>query len=194
MDVEYRYGMIREWVIIASFYGDKRAERSQVPLIQHIKEGVAVLDHLGASNATIKAFMLHPLFQSDKDLAKTATRVGSLLPLLGQEVVLLVMEYRNQANAWLSDKVENHCIINSRGERVVEDFRLVGMPTPGPLPEVRLMLIADKVQNYKDFLAHHHGKHERSDELERYFQAWFKALGVTHTQWLELHKVMADVK
>jgi hypothetical protein len=194
MDVEYRYGMTSEWKIVCDFYGDKRAERSQVPLINHIKEGVAVLEHLCAGMTTIKAFMVHPLFQADDSLAMSARCTATLLRVLSSEVVLLVMEYRNQANAWLSDKVENHCIINSRGERVVENFRMVGMPTPGPLPEVRLMLIADKVQNYKDFLAHHHGKHERSDELERYFQAWFRALGVTHTQWLELCKVMAEVQ
>jgi len=47
-----------------------------------------------------------------------------------------------------------------------------------PLPEVNTMLVADKLQNYKDFLRYHRAGHPRADRLERYFQAWLTALGV----------------
>ena len=46
------------------------------------------------------------------------------------------------------------------------------------LPEVRDMLIADKIQNYKDFLFYHKGTHPRSRELEEYFKNWFGILGI----------------
>lgn len=41
------------------------------------------------------------------------------------------------------------------------------------------MLTADKVQNYKDFMTHHYGKHDRSEELHYYFHTWFEELEVS---------------
>lgn len=93
------------------------------------------------------------------------------------------MEYRSQANAWLSDKVikvplmgigpTTHCVPN-------------GVPTPGPLADVRDMLIADKIQNYKDFIIYHRGTHPRSDELDTYFEAWLRVLRVDNFQeWFD---------
>lgn len=38
------------------------------------------------------------------------------------------------------------------------------------------MLLADKIQNRKDFRMYHLGKHERSDELEAYFNLWIEWL------------------
>ena len=49
------------------------------------------------------------------------------------------------------------------------------------------MLIADKVQNYKDFLLYHKNTHERSDELDEYFNSWFKIL---HCDYKELVKII----
>ena len=46
-------------------------------------------------------------------------------------------------------------------------------------PELRAMLIADKVQNKKDFQLYHQGTHERSKELSEYFDDWLELLGVT---------------
>lgn len=40
------------------------------------------------------------------------------------------------------------------------------------------MLIADKVQNYKDFRKHHLDTHARADELDFYFKTWLKELDV----------------
>jgi len=38
--------------------------------------------------------------------------------------------------------------------------------------------VADKIQNYKDFLIYHQKTHARSKELNEYFQNWLKKLDV----------------
>jgi len=49
--------------------------------------------------------------------------------------------------------------------------------------EVNEMLIADKVQNKKDFMKYHFGKHDRSNELFRYFNKWLDALTVDNLSY-----------
>ena len=58
--------------LIKNFYGDKTAKRSGVPLINHINEGLIVLDFIKASDIAKKAYCLHPLVQSDKNLILNA--------------------------------------------------------------------------------------------------------------------------
>ncbi|MNV74432.1 hypothetical protein D3C71_1676480 [compost metagenome] len=48
------------------------------------------------------------------------------------------------------------------------------------------MLIADKVQNRKDFLAHHSGTHPRRAELDHYFKVWLRALDVDEDEFSAL--------
>jgi len=54
-----------EYVAIQRHYGDRVAERSRVSYMQHIDEGIAVLKHIGASEAAIRAFCAHPLVARD---------------------------------------------------------------------------------------------------------------------------------
>jgi hypothetical protein len=156
--------------VVAAFYGDRCALRSRVPLINHIKEGLVVLDVINATQAACDAFCLHPLFQDDADLAANLHLARQFDPY----VMTLVMEYRQRAKDALSWRVRMH---NSepvwRGE----------LATAGPLLEVRDMLIADKVQNYADFLQYHHGTHERSEELDFYFQHWLAQLNVSRQRY-----------
>lgn len=146
-----------EYKRIALYYGDRVAQRSQVPLINHINEGLMVLDIIGAGLSAKAAFCLHPIFQSDADLAKGDWKYNITSPY----VMMLVMEYRSVANEYLSDKV-NAC----------HKIRL------SPLKDVNDMLIADKIQNRKDFELYHKGKHARSEELDLYFKEWLEALGI----------------
>lgn len=159
----------QEWLAIVEHYGNRKAERSQVPLIKHIEEGIHIIDRLpfSISNKELaaKAFCLHPIYQNEGDLYV----YGCLMSVqFDSRAVLFAMEYRWRANNWLSDKV-------STKEGVI---RLEGLPDYGSLPHVKAMLIADKVQNYKDFLRHHKDTHPRSAELEIYFRTWLDALGV----------------
>jgi hypothetical protein len=163
---------------ITVFYGKEKAARSGVPLINHIHDGLAVMREIGASDFAQRAYCLHPLYQADESLAKGYLQS---LPGVPIQVVLLAMEYRNQANAWLSDKVKDESVYSysdPKPRRVVEMYRTIDQPTPGPLTEVRHMLIADKVQNYKDFRTYHLGKHPRTKELEIYFETWLEVLGI----------------
>lgn len=155
------------WHAISNFYGSRRAQRSGVLLLNHIYEGLVVLDAIGSTQAAKDAFCLHPLFQADDDLVANLPRAGEFSP----HVMLLVMEYRARANEALSDRV-----IMLRGSSPA----WVGKPaTPGPLAEVRDMLIADKVQNYADFLKYHSDTHPRAKELDFYFKHWLQVLGVS---------------
>jgi hypothetical protein len=156
-----RHTLTREYQAVARFYGDRRAARSRLFLMNHVDEGIAVLRGLGAGERAERAFCLHPLVQADADLAASYPTIASLTD--DPHVLTLALEYRNVANAYLSH----------RHVDTIAEIRL------SPLAEVNLLLSADKIQNYKDFLLHHQATHPRSAELTRYFQLWLERLGVT---------------
>jgi hypothetical protein len=149
--------------IIERYYGDKRAKRSGVLYINHIYEGLAVLDHLGATKYVKDAYCLHPIFQDDgtfaENLGSIKLKLGDIDPL----TLIFVMEYRNVANRGLN------CF-------QIDDPDKIYL---GPCDAVRLMLIADKVQNRKDFLKYHLGKHYGSKELDIYFKNWLRKLSLS---------------
>ncbi len=45
------------------------------------------------------------------------------------------------------------------------------------------MLMADKLQNRKDFEIYQEGIHERSSELKQYFMNWFKRLEISEEMY-----------
>jgi hypothetical protein len=150
--------------LIKSEYGDRVAKRSQVPLIKHIIEGLYILDALNANEITKAAYCLHPILQSDKDFL--SHKVG-FIPAELIDAAILAMEYRRVANSYLS-------------KNKIEEF--VGFSCP----EVKAMLIADKIQNYKDFLKYHKATHQRSKELDEYFINWFKLLNIDYEEMVIL--------
>lgn len=152
--------MTAAYDLIVEHYAMQCAKRSKVPLINHINEGLVILDALGESQRVKDAFCIHPMLQHDRDLAANWKEVADTCD---SETILFAMEYRSTANAFLSDKV--------RGAEYY-DILL------SPIKAVNNMLIADKVQNRKDFELYHLGTHARSDELNRYFQIWLERLGV----------------
>lgn len=182
-----------EFQAIANFYGERRAERSQVPLIHHIHEGRAIIKALGRKlpNGTsfslyhaVHAYTLHPLFQNDAELMTFGLDYARQAEAenLSPTNIMLAMEYRARANAWLSDRVYM-ANFNDGGPGILQR---TGKPDAGPIPEVHAMLIADKVQNRKDFLRHHEGTHARSAELNLYFQMWLEHLGVSDSLYEQL--------
>lgn len=151
------------------FYGDRLAKRSKVPLINHLYEGNRILQKLNVAIEVRAAYYLHPLVQEDSCLKENI----ALLNLFSPEIVTLVMEYRNIANAGLRNNIvgidENGGVYQKKPIQV------------SIIPRVNSMLVADKVQNYKDFCLYHKGIHEDSEQLDFYFKAWFRALGISST-------------
>lgn len=157
---------------IEQFYGDKSAQRSGVRYMNHIDEGIAVLDFLCAPGEAIEAYCLHPMFQCDDDL-KENLKNKTLMSVMDKITLVHVIEYRNKANNFLSPHV-------SKRE-----------PSLSPLVIVNWMLLADKIQNYKDFLKYQSHPEMSSnptmpkkkwDDLDQYFQRWLAVL-VPHFQF-----------
>lgn len=152
--------------LIRKYYGDKKAKRSGVPYINHIDEGLIILDAIGASSCAKDAYCIHPILQDDDTLDANM----GLVKDVHYRTIITAMEYRNVANRGLSCyQVDNP-----------DNIYL------GPLKDVRDMLVADKVQNRKDFYVHHYGTHPKSIELDRYFRNWLRALEITEAEYNRL--------
>ncbi len=145
-------------------YVDGKAARSGVPLMNHIDEGLRVLRDIGASERAIRAYMLRPLLQADGDFLKVLS-APELLAKVKPDVIMLAMEYRKCANAYL-------CRPGTDGwdlDRIETEVNLVSV-------DVIHMLYADKIQNRKDFIKHHSMTHPRRHQLRNYFENWLSIL------------------
>lgn len=158
---------------IELFYGEKRANRSGVKLINHINEGCAILSEKlqyeddGTFNA-MAAFCLHPIFQSEEVDPTTYP----FIHVHDDHIIQMAKDYAEVANTYLCRESTDHI-------ETPQDLRL----HLGELLfekensfQVGAMLYADKVQNRKDFEIYHWGKHPRSEQLERYFDVWILSL------------------
>ena len=160
------------YLAIVEHYGDRRAARSGVLYIRHIDEGLWVLDRIEASIRAKEAYCLHPLVQHDDELCGA---LGDPDHVLGRHAIdarslAVAMEYRAVANAYLS----------RREIASIDEIAL------GPLEDVRDMLIADKVQNRKDFERYHRDTHPRADALAAYFANWLRRLGISEARYRSL--------
>ena len=158
--------MNKYYKLIKNHYGDQVAKRSQIPLINHIDEGLVLLNRLNANQRTKDAYCIHPLIQ-DK-----GSKVPPNITGISNEVLLLAMEYRYKANSFLCNEVTDNLEITDLISAMWE--------------ETKLMLIADKVQNYKDFLIAHKDSHPRRIELDIYFNKWIKYLNVNYYDLVKL--------
>jgi hypothetical protein len=163
-----------EYKLIKNYYGEQRAERSSVLLINHIEEGLEVLVRREANIDTQRAYCLHPIFQGDTDLEKNHKFIE--IAKTSQESLLLVMEYRHIANQYLSHKQINN----------LTEIQL------SPLQEVNEMLIADKIQNRKDFEQYHAHTHPRANELTHYFKNWLERLGISEDVYLFYYQMLTN--
>lgn len=166
--------------VIAEHYGSRKAERSGVPLINHIDEGLKILTHFGCDKYTKDAYCIHPIIQDrvsfEEFLLYNATLTeGKVSVYEAIRVTALAVEYRNVANAYLSDAIK-------------DDPRI----KLSSLTEVNQMLVADKVQNFKDFELYHKATHPRSAELERYFRQWLQRLGISDESYQSLKGLIAS--
>ena len=149
----------KEYRIISDFYANQIAKRSGVQLMNHIDEGLYILEKIGASEEAKKAYCLHPIVQDDQSLYLHK----DILKDIDYRVIINSIEYRSVANEYLS-----HREIKS-----LDEIRL------SPLKDVNDMLIADKIQNRKDFELYHLGTHTRSEQLDQYFKNWLDKLEIS---------------
>ena len=149
--------------MIKEFYGDKTAKRSGVKLMNHITEGLEILEQIHASDLAKRAYCIHPMVQGDAELFLNFHKLEGL----DARVITLAMEYRRVANAYLS-------------RRTISNINEIEL---SPLEDVNDMLVADKLQNQKDFILYHKDSHPRSKELNEYFNNWFKRLEIDENVW-----------
>lgn len=175
--LEAKYTGFDEYHMIRDFYGNKKAKRSGVFLMNHIIEGVSILQQLNASDNAIKAFCVHPLFQNSIDLVKSL-RIGYHKDL-SNDVLVLAMEYRHAANSYLCRPETDHYDITNMPELINDD--------------IKHMLIADKVQNRKDFIKYHL-QHERASQLLSYFNLWLEYLGIDNNTYEQIVEQIDETK
>lgn len=161
-----------EFNLISKFYGGRQARRSGLPLINHVIEGIRILRDYGEPETTVGAWCLHPMVQGDADLERTLSQ--GLLQRANPVAVALAMEYRFRANSYLSYMPPNE------------------EPSWGHVHAVRVMLIADKVQNRKDFEQHlaDHPEVRNGDRLRAYYKEWLEALKVDEDEYIRLVKLL----
>ncbi|KAL9657750.1 hypothetical protein ABK040_013582 [Willaertia magna] len=160
-----------EYLAVEKAYGDHCAERTKVHLINHIDEGLFILKKIGASEEAQRAYCLHPLIQGDSELLEFYENELSSkenVKKWDMKIITLALEYRNIANAYLS-----HCPSS-------DTFKL------SPIREVNQMLIADKIQNRKDFEKYHKGTHPKTDRLEEYFGQWLRRLEISEEMYKDM--------
>lgn len=161
---------------ISRYYGAAKTRRTRLPLINHIVEGVVLIHQLGGSPGVADAFCWHPLIQSDATYVDALTEIRRYYNLnTNGQVLVNVLGYRDAANRWLRGSVS-------------ED----NQPKQHPLADVNIMLMADKIQNRKDFEnneAQFTAEHVSS--LHYYFDSWFSVLGISPEIYLDQIKQLS---
>lgn len=189
-------GLYDAYDLISKHYGDDRANRSGVYLMNHIDEGKVIYKLIREDYANIqsflisevipesyedfisseKAYTIHPILQGDDVLVNHRHNLYGTRMSIWSSIVE-AMEYRNIANQYLSKRKINN----------ISEINL------SPLRTVNLAILVDKIQNYKDFLVHHSGTHERADELDAYFKNWLKRFGVPLEVFNKYYKVLRRI-
>ena len=147
--------------MISDYYGEKCQERSGVPLINHIDEGLIILEEFYMADDYVKdAFCIHPMLQGDDSFCENHKFPG--FSEVHHASIILAMEYRRVANSYLPKQTRKY------GDHV----------SVGPSSLVNMMLVADKIQNCKDF-SRNKGLYPNAPQLEIYFDNWLNALGIS---------------
>lgn len=170
---------------IQAFYSGMVAKRTQVPLINHIDEGLFIMMHSGFAQVARDAYCIHPMIQSDEDIEDNWKNA---INGISSDVILLATEYRHIANGFLS----THIGLAKYLERSSQNFlpykksEMLASIKLSPIRYVNEMLFADKIQNRKDFDLYHKGEIKNSDILEEYFSLWFEKLDIYDSMYENL--------
>lgn len=156
-----------EWIVSKGVLSKQRTKRTDLSYFDHVDDGVKILEALAAPLVVQKAFCLHPLVQNTTEFVK----YFDLIHLFEAKAVALAVEYRWVANLGIRQalKADNWNVTLSSFEHVNQ------------------MLVADKVQNRKDFLRLYTPEtHPEYDEISHYFNVWLKALDISEEKYNKL--------
>lgn len=159
--------------LVATFYGAKTSRRGAIPLMNHIDQGLLIMQERGSDEAAQAAFCLHPMVQNDEELSANFEVI--LSKGFNSKTLAYLFEYRNIAN---------------QGLRGATNPDLLNIPLSG----VFEMLVADKVQNRYSFEKYHLNTHPHRTELGDYFAAWLKRLQITELQYEHYVSLFDDHK
>lgn len=154
-----------EYLSVQKFYGDTKGHRSGQYYMNHIDEGLFIIRELCKNHPHVdlvleaeRAFCLHPLMQDDAHFVacKPASRWSN-------RALMLTVEYRNIANSYLP-----------------KDTYTKTAPKEIVSEEVKIMLVADKIQNCKDYNLYVRESESATKvaQLDDYFEQWFDVLSV----------------
>ena len=171
------------YVTISKYLGNDYTYKSKKFKMDHIDEGLAVMEWRKASKFAKSAFCLHPMVQDDCDLRKHKRGKELSLPdsMVPMPVLINVMEFRATANEY---RLFNH---PRRKIKNIYDIR------KSPLKDVDEMLIADKVQDRKDFEIY--GVYGDEKEHVEYFKNWLERLDIKEEDYKKYkEKLIIDPK
>jgi len=160
--------------LIYEYFKDKRTSKS-VSYMKHIDEGIKILENINAGKLTIEAYILHPFIQcfnlkgANGKIIMTQEEMEKYFNIyeIEPEIIAKLFLYRKFANSYLCSSETDYISYKQ------VKFLLIGLHN---YQDIVKMLIADKIQNYKDFLKYRKNDHKRSKELDYYFNIWLKVL------------------
>lgn len=147
---------------------------TSIPFIKRIDDGIRLLEHLGISHnqVLVDAWCIHPLLiaMNDREFTQYKLGLGIEIPIATK---LLSQQFNNICRAYPPSNVKD-----------TEDLNIYFM-----YPELKAMLLADKVPGYVDFcMAADEGLHDDAEEdyvpdRMEYFNIWLSHLGVDETNF-----------
>lgn len=118
-----------------------------------MEEGLAILNILESNHITKKAYCIHQLFHNDESLERSWD--GNRFPNCDIKSMLLAMEFRT--------------LYKSKPNRN-------GIIKLSPIKEVNEMMLAYKMQQYKNFEINGRGQTDNDELVESSFKNWIKQL------------------
>lgn len=143
-----------EYRAIKGYYKDRTASRSLVPLMNHIHEGIQLLISWDQDLITQRAWCIHPLVQGYQNTPAST----DALPLADEYAKIASKYLCSKENDWINDPSELQQQLGDMSNRCA------------------YMLLADKIQNQKDFNHYHILTHDRRHQYIKYFNLWLDTL------------------
>ena len=153
-----------EYDLAKTILSSRKTHRTGISHFVHVEEGLIILNNLTDDADTKGAFCLHPLIQKTSDFIDNYICLKDCSPIS----VALAVEYR-----WIANQGTRYYLETNPGAKIILSEFL----------EINHMLIADKIQNRKDFLATFNRNDSEFDALDQYFKNWMEALKISEPEY-----------